>query len=189
MLWSIYNFTDFNEIIFCLLHLSYVILYRLRMKVIICLLVVFAFHVAVKGLTVLCKYNFQPLLDFLILLNNKKKMFLNLVNRLFSHHMVTNRRWFSGTYIAGEEFPLIYLIYHNTCISLCSLRLGEIRESWLLWRQKKPTDIERSCFPRSLRGKNVSRQIHRLDGIWCLPKQVSVYAKFNRRLSAIAGRG
>ena len=159
------------------------------MKVIICLLVVFAFHVAVKGLTVLCKYNFQPLLDFLILLNNKKKMFLNLVNRLFSHHMVTNRRWFSGTYIAAEEFPLIYLIYHNTCISLCSLWLGEIRESWLLWRQKKPTDIERSCFPRSLQGKNVSRQIHRLDGIWCLPKQVSVYAKFNRGLSAIAGRG
>lgn len=135
------------------------------MKVIICLLVVFAFHVAVKGLTVLCKYNFQPLLDFLILLAHKKKMFLNLVNRLFSHHMVTNRRWFSGTYIAGEEFPLIYLIYHNTCISLCSLWLGEIRESWLLWRQKKPTDIERSCFPRSLQGKNVSRQIHRLDGI------------------------
>ena len=135
------------------------------MKVIICLLVVFAFHVAVKGLRVLCKYNFQTLLDFLILLAHKKKMFLNLVNRLFSHHMVTNRRWLSGTYIAGEEFPLIYLIYHNTCISLCSLRLGEIRESWLLWRQKKPTYIERSCFPRSLQRKNVSRQIHRLDGI------------------------
>ena len=126
------------------------------MKVIICLLVVFAFHVAVKGLRVLCKYNFQTLLDFLILLAHKKKMFLNLVNRLFSHHMVTNRRWLSGTYIAGEEFPLIYLIYHNTCILLCSLWLGEIRESWLLWRQKKPTDIERSCFPRSLQGKNVS---------------------------------
>ena len=135
------------------------------MKVIICLLVVFAFRVAVKGLTVLSKYNFQTLLDFLILLAHKKKMFLNLVNRLFSHHMVTNRRWLSGTYIAGEEFPLIYLVYHNTCISLCSLWLGEIRESWLLWRQKKPTDIERSCFPRSLQGKNVSRQIHRLDGI------------------------
>ena len=159
------------------------------MKVIICLLVAFAFNVAVKGLTVLSKYNFQTLLDFLILLAHKKKMFLNLVNRLFSHHMVTNRRWLSGTYIAGEEFPVIYLIYHNTCISLCSLWLGEIRESWLLWRQKKPTDIERSCFPRSLQGKNVSRQIHRLDGICCLPKQVSVYAKFNRGLSAIAGRG
>lgn len=140
-------------------------------------------------MTLLSKYNFQTLMDFLILLAHKKKMFLNLVNRLFSHHMVTNRRWLSGTYIAGEEFPLIYLIYHNTCISLCSLWLGEIRESWLLWRQKKPTDIERSCFPRSLQGKNVSRQIHRLDGIWCLPKQVSVYAKFNRGLSAIASRG
>lgn len=123
------------------------------------------------------------------MLAHKKKMFLNLVNRLFSHHMVTNRRWLSGTYIAGEEFPVIYLIYHNTCISLCSLWFGEIRESWLLWRQKKPTDIERSCFPRSPQGKNVSRQIHRLDGICCLPKQVSVYAKFNRGLSAIAGRG
>ena len=159
------------------------------MKVIICLLVVFAFHVAVKGLTVLSNHNFQTLLDFLILLAPEKKMFLYLVNRLFSHHMITNRRWLSGTYIAGEEFPLIYLIYRNTCISLCSLRLGEIRESWLLWRQKKPTYIERSCFPRSLQGKNVSRQIHRLDGIWCLPKQVSVYAKFNRGLSAIDGRG
>lgn len=149
----------------------------------------FRFQCSRKGLTVLSKYNFQTLLDFLILLAHKKKMFLNLVNRSFSHHMVTNRRWLSGTYIAGEEFPLIYLIYHNTCISLCSLWLGEIRESWLLWRQKKPTDIERSCFPRSLQGKNVSRQIHRLDGIWCLPKQVSVYAKFNRGPSAIAGRG
>lgn len=78
------------------------------MKVIICLLVVFAFNVAVKGLTVLSKYNFQTLLDFLILLAHEKKMFLNLVNRLFSHHMVTNRRWLSGTYIAGEEFPVIY---------------------------------------------------------------------------------
>ena len=135
------------------------------MKVIICLLVVFAFHVAVKGLTVLSKYNFQTLLDFLILLAHEKKMFLYLVNRLFSHHMVTNRRCLSGTYIAREEFPLIYLIYHNTCISLCSLWLGEICESRLLWRQKKPTDIERSCFARSLKGKNVSRQIHRLDGI------------------------
>ena len=135
------------------------------MKVIICLLVVFAFHVAVKGFTVLSKYNFQTLLDFLILLARKKKMLLYLVNRLFSLHMVTNRRCLSGTYIAREEFPLIYLVYHNTCTSLCSLWLGEIRESWLLWRQKKPTDIERSCFPRSLQRKNVSRQIHRLDGI------------------------
>ena len=71
------------------------------MKVIIYLLVVFAFHLAVKGLTVLSKYNFQTLLDFLILLAHEKK------NRLFSHHMVTNRRWLSGTYIAREEFPLI----------------------------------------------------------------------------------
>ena len=43
------------------------------MKVIICLLVVFAFHVAVKGLTVLSKYIFQTLLDFLILLAHEKK--------------------------------------------------------------------------------------------------------------------
>ena len=136
------------------------------MKVIICLLVVFASHVAVKGLTVLrSKYNFQTLLGFLILLTHEKRIFLNLVNRLFSHHVVMNRRWLSSTYIAREEFPLIYLIYHNICISLSSLWLGEVRESWLLWRQKKPTHIERSCFPRSLRGKNVSRQIHRLDGI------------------------
>ena len=145
----------------------------------------------VKGFTVLSKYNFQTLLDFLILLAHEKRMSLYqlVVNRLFSHHMVTNSRWLSTTYIAREEFPLIYLIYHNTCRSLCSLWPGEVRESWLLWRQKKPTNIERSCFPRSLQGKNVSRQIHRLDGIWCLRKQVSVYAKFNRGLSAIAGRG
>ena len=50
------------------------------MKVIICLLVVFAFHVAVKGLTVLSMYNFQTLLDFLILLAYEKKRFLYLVN-------------------------------------------------------------------------------------------------------------
>ena len=43
------------------------------MKVIICLLVVFAFNVAVKGLTVLSKYNFQTLLDFLILLAAREK--------------------------------------------------------------------------------------------------------------------
>ena len=43
------------------------------MKVIICLLVVSAFNVAVKGLTVLSKYNFQTLLDFLILLAHEKK--------------------------------------------------------------------------------------------------------------------
>lgn len=72
------------------------------MKVIICLLVVFAFHVAVKGLTVLSKYNFQTLLDFLILLAHEKKMFLYLVNRLFSHHMVTNRHCLSGTYRSRE---------------------------------------------------------------------------------------
>ena len=44
------------------------------MKVIIYLLVVFAFHLAVKGLTVLSKYNFQTLLDFLILLAHEKKI-------------------------------------------------------------------------------------------------------------------
>ena len=43
------------------------------MKVTIFLLVVFAFYVAVKGLTVLSKYNFQTLLDFLILLAQEKK--------------------------------------------------------------------------------------------------------------------
>ena len=68
------------------------------MTVIICLLVVFAFHVAVKGLTVLSKYNFQTLLDFLILLTHEKRYQL-VVNRLFSHHMVTNRRWLIIEYI------------------------------------------------------------------------------------------
>ena len=66
----------------------------------------FAFHVAVKGLTVLSKYNFETLLDFLIFLAHEKKMFLYLVNRLFSHHMVTNRRWLYRAHISLEtNFP------------------------------------------------------------------------------------
>ena len=67
-------------------------------------------------------------------------MLLYLVNQLFSHHMITNRGWLSGTYIARERFPLIYLIYHNTCILLCSLWFGEICESWLIALETKETN-------------------------------------------------
>lgn len=88
------------------------------MKVIVCLLVVFAFYVAVKGLTALSKYNFQTSVRFPDFVGpGEKNAPIPIVHRLFSHHMITNRGWLSGTYIIA--------IYRSREVSLDLLDISQ----------------------------------------------------------------